>query len=227
MLEERKKSSSSPMQKKLAINIISMVITIVAVIITFYAYSAIVSDSQVLEKKNASLLNKDIQNIFKINKDVLKISKTTQSSIEKSTETTELLEFAGSISKHLLKLSKDVSSCVGTPEHTLVVNMIGTWNEKTIKMHPLLSGFYPAISKELNTLKTAPSYETLLKIQNIFEDIFAKIIDHAYDTSDQSLALAKKLEKNIDKTNNLLEKNLQNIEKVEVVREKGTLKKIF
>jgi len=225
MLEERKKSSSSPMQKKLAINIISMVITIVAVIITFYGYSVIVSDSQVLEKKNASLLNKDIQNIFKINKDVLKISKTTQSSIEKSTETTELLEFAGSISKHLLKLSKDVSSCVGTPEHTLVVNMIGTWNEKTIKMHPLLSGFYPAISKELTTLKTAPSYETLLKIQNIFEEIFAKIIDHAYDTSDQSLALAKKLEKNIDKTNNLLEKNLQNIKKVEVVREKGNTKK--
>ncbi len=225
MLEGKKKSSSSPMQKKLAINIISMVITIVAVIITFYGYSVIVSDSQVLEKKNASLLNKDIQNIFKINKDVLKISKTTQSSIEKSTETTELLEFAGSISKHLLKLSKDVSSCVGTPEHTLVVNMIGTWNEKTIKMHPLLSGFYPAISKELNTLKTAPSYETLLKIQNIFEEIFAKIIDHAYDTSDQSLALAKKLEKNIDKTNNLLEKNLQNIKKVEVVREKGNTKK--
>lgn len=219
------KNGSSAMQKKLAINIASMIVAIFATIGAFYSYYATVRDSQLVEKQNTILLNKDVQNIFKSNQNVLSISESTELAIEKSAETTELLEFAGSISKHLLKMAENIQSSKGTEEHTLVVSMIDNWNEKTIKNHPLLHDFYSQIHQKVNTLNTIPTYSTLLGIQEIFEEIFSTIIDDGYERSDHSLELAKELKNNIIKTNHTLEKNLNNIEEAEKIREEGNRKK--
>jgi len=226
MLKQIKQlSDKTTIQQRLGINIAVMSIALVAMIFSFYAFHATVQESQVIEEENAQSLNADVQKIFKANKEVLSISKTTQNSIEKSGETIELLEFAGSISKHLLKLAKHIETSVGTSEHTLVINMISGWNENTIKSHPLLTEFYPKINSEITALKTLPTFENLVNLQSIFEEIFSVIIDDAYTNSDNSLSLAKNLEKEISLTNTTLRKNLENMTKANIIREEGKTKK--
>ncbi len=212
-------------QQRLGINIALLSVSLVAMIFSFYAFHATVQESQIIEENNAKLLNNDVQHILKTNKEVLNISKTTQDSIAKSGETIELLEFAGSISKHLLKLSQDVESSIGTTQHTMVVNMISAWNENTIKNHPLLKKFYPQINTELNALKILPTFQNLINLQDIFEEIFSVVIDDAYDNGDNSLTLAKKLENEIRHTNSTLDKNLENMTKANLIREEGKTKK--
>ncbi len=221
----RQLSNKTTIQQRLSINIGVMSIALVAMIFSFYAFHTIVQESQVIEEENAKLLNEDVQNIFKANKKVLSISKTTQDSIEKSGETIELLEFAGSVSKHLLKLTENVENSVGTPENKMILSMVGGWNENTIKKNPLLTQFYPQINKELDALKAMPTFQNLMNLQNIFEEIFGVIIDDAYEKGDNSLALAKNLEKEIVQTDKTLSKNLENIKKADIIREKAKKKK--
>ena len=218
-------SNKITIQQRLGINIALMSVALVATIFSFYTFHTTVQESQIIEEENAKLLNNDIQHIFKANKEVLSISKTTQDSIEKSGETIELLEFAGSISKHLLNLSQNIENSIGTTQHTMVVNMISAWNENTIKNHPLLKTFYSQINTELTALKTSPTFQNLVNLQDIFEEIFSVIIDDAYENGDNSLTLAKKLEKEIQQTNTTLDKNLENMTKANLIREEGKSKK--
>lgn len=218
-------SDKTTIQQRLSINIGVMSIALVAMILSFYAFHTTVLESQVIEEENSKALTTDVENIFTANKKVLSISKITKDSIEKSGETIELLEFAGSISKHLLKLAEDAEHSIGTSGHTLVINMVGSWNENTIKIHPLLAEFYPQINTELTALKTAPTFQNLVNLQGIFEEVCSVIIDDAYIKSDDSLALTKNLEKEIIQTNTTLEKNLAKISQADDIREKGKRKK--
>ena len=217
-------SDKTTIQQRLGINIALMTTSLVAVVFSFYTFYSTVQESHLIEEKNAKLLSEDAKTIFTANKHVLSISKTTQNSIEESGNTIELLEFAGSISKHLLKLSENITTSIGTPQHTMVIKMVSDWNEKVIKKHPLLSQFYPKIKTELESLKTVPAFQNLLSLQDIFEEIFSVIIDDAYEKGDKSLSLAQTLEKEIKQTNTTLEKTLKNLSKAEQVRKNATQK---
>jgi methyl-accepting chemotaxis protein len=211
--------------KRMGLNISLIALSLVFVIASFYYFYNLVEEYQTIEKNNSAILKKDSETIFSANSDILSISKTTKQAINNNLETIEMLEFTGTISKHLLLLSKEQVIVPGTKHHKMVVSMISNWNENFIKNQPELSSYYPTLQKEVSRLETTPSFDVLISLQNTFEEIFGIMIETALDKGDQSLELAKQLETKIENTNKMLTSNLDNIKKAEVSRKESQKKK--
>ncbi len=211
--------------KRMGLNITLITVSLVFVIASFYYFYNSVDTYQKIEESNSAILKKDSETIFSANSDILSISKTTKQAINSNLETIEMLEFTGTISKHLLLLSKEQVILPGTKHHKMVVSMIGNWNENLIKSHKQLSSYYPQLKNEVAHLEMSPSFDVLIKLQDIFEEIFSVMIESALDEGDNSLGLTRQLEDKVKNTNTMLTNNLENIKNAALSREQSQKEK--
>ena len=211
--------------KRMSINMIFFIISFVSVISSFYYFYDSVNNYKLVETQNSLELKKSSKDIFQVNKDILSISDTTKTAIDSNSEIIELLEFVGSISKEILKLGEQSPIDKDSKQFKLVLNMVKNWNEKVIKNHKILSSFYKKVKNILSKMEQEPSYNLLVGLQSQFSEIFSLMIDKAYDKTDNALALASKLADKITQTNTILKKNLENLNKIEILRDKSEEKK--
>jgi len=203
---------------------VSIILAFIITICSFLYYNHSISLYQELENKNSKALNKSIKSIFSLNQVTLEDSKKFAKKVQQGATVTEEFEFIGTISTHLMQLT---SSMGDKKEKRLIISMLTNWNEKVVKINPVLKEFYINLKNGIKDLKATTEADDVVGFQKLLNNIFSAMVDTALDNSDMAIDQTKKLSKNITTIQKSLMKNIENAKHATISREKAAKNKQF
>lgn len=219
---------------KLLVSIISILVLVLLIGLSFISFNNTFKNYTVLEQSNAQsvitnfstvkklsnktneqlvLMEKNINNTADVLFQTGQAMSGTKQAMEQTGALIEQFEFIGGLNARMLKMAINPSDL---QNKQIAVQMINSWNNSFIKNDDELKTYYDKIDTASQTLSDDSQnvQSSILKMQTYFEEIYTILIDRIYQSGDAASASTKEISKQFDVINNELSSSLKSLRDV-------------